>query len=222
MALRNASFSLDGPAGHIDCVIDWPDQDQPLRGWALVLHPHPLHGGTRNNKVVTTLARAYAQSGFATIRPDFRGIGKSAGSFDQARGETDDMLAVIKAFLDRHTELAGKPWLLAGFSFGSAVAAQVYSALDEHQLPAPSLLTLVGAAVKRFQHREVKLPENTLVIHGERDEVVPLQEVFDWIADYRIPVSVIPVATHFFHGYLIELKKLALGGLRQIAQDGPL
>lgn len=223
MAIRTESFEASGAAGRIDCVIDWPEQTEPLRGWALVLHPHPLHEGTRNNKVVTTLSRAYAQAGYAALRPDFRGVGKSEGSFDQARGETEDMQQLIQAFVAAHPELAGKPWLLAGFSFGSAVAAQLYSVLQEDKTQSPPLLlTLVGTAVKRFAWREVVLPENTLVVHGERDEVVPLQEVFDWIASYRVPVTVIPAATHFFHGYLIELKKLALGALQQITSESPL
>lgn len=220
MAIQTEPFDTVGPEGRIDCLVDWPDPGQPLLGWALVLHPHPLHGGTRNNKVVTTLARAYAQAGYAVLRPDFRGIGKSEGSFDQARGETADMQQLIQAFLAAHPQLDGKPWLLAGFSFGTSVAAQLYSVLREEQTqPLPQLLTLVGAAVKRFAWREVVLPANTVVIHGERDEVVPLQEVFDWIASYRIAVTVIPGATHFFHGYLIELKKLALDALQQMSAE---
>src|SRR5690606_36440665 len=109
MAIRTEPFVATGAAGRIDCLIDWPDQaDSPL-GWALVLHPHPLHGGTRNNKVVTTLSRAYAQAGYVVLRPDFRGVGKSEGSFDQARGETEDMQALIDAFISAHPELADKP-----------------------------------------------------------------------------------------------------------------
>lgn len=220
MAIRTKPFAATGAAGHIDCVIDWPDQSTTPCGWALVLHPHPLHEGTRNNKVVTTLSRAYAQAGYVVLRPDFRGVGKSEGSFDQSRGETEDMQLLIQAFLKAHPELDGKPWLLAGFSFGTSVAAQLYSVLrEQNHHPLPQLLTLVGTAVKRFAWREVVLPENTLVIHGECDEVVPLQEVFEWIASYRVPVSVIPAATHFFHGYLIELKKLALGALQQISSN---
>ncbi len=220
MAIQTKPFEAAGPAGRIDCLVDWPDAAQPLLGWALVLHPHPLHGGTRNNKVVTTLSRAYTQAGYAVLRPDFRGIGKSEGSFDQARGETADMQQLIQAFVAAHPDLQGKPWLLAGFSFGSAVAAQLYSVLQQEQKqPLPQLLTLVGTAVKRFAWREVALPANTFVIHGERDEVVPLQEVFDWIADYRVAVTVIPGATHFFHGYLIELRKLASDAVQQISGE---
>ncbi|AHG62775.1 alpha/beta hydrolase [Advenella mimigardefordensis] len=220
MAIQTEPFETVGPAGRIDCLVDWPDPAQPLLGWALVLHPHPLHGGTRNNKVVTTLSRAYAQAGYAVLRPDFRGVGKSEGSFDQAHGETADMQQLVQAFLAAHPQLDGKPWLLAGFSFGTAVAAQLYSVLsDEKTQPLPQLLTLVGTAVKRFTWREVVLPANAVVIHGERDEVVPLQEVFDWITPYRNAVTVIPGATHFFHGYLIELKKRALDGLLQMSAE---
>jgi alpha/beta superfamily hydrolase len=125
MPARTELLSFAGPAGRIDCAFDWPEGD--AAGWALVLHPHSLQGGARDNKIVTTLARAAVQHGLLAVRPDFRGVGQSEGVFDHARGETDDMVALVRAVFERFPELAGKPWVLAGFSFGSAVAARGFS-----------------------------------------------------------------------------------------------
>jgi len=199
-----------GTAGVIDCALDWPDvalYAQP-RGWALVLHPHPLHGGTRENKVVTTLARVCAAQGLVAVRPNFRGVGKSAGAFDAARGETDDMQALVAQFGERHPDVTAGRWVLAGFSFGTAVAAQLYAALEESHARLPDHLILAGSAVGRFQHRAVRLPSDALLVHGGRDEVVPLSETLDWAAEQPVTVTVIPGASHFFHGDLITLREL--------------
>ena len=141
-----------------------------------MLHPHPLQGGARENKVVTTIARACVQHGLA-VRPNFRGVGLSEGEFDKSVGETRDMLALVAQVREQHPELAQAPWVLAGFSFGTAVAAQTYAALAEHgDAPLPSALMLMGPAVNRFQSHEVQVPGDTLMVHGEQDEVVPLSE----------------------------------------------
>jgi len=204
-----AADTYAGEAGVIDCALDWPSGEP--NGWALVLHPHPLYGGTRYNKVVTTIARACVAQGLVAVRPNFRGVGESAGEFDNARGETRDMLALIEQFSARHAAVAAKRWVLAGFSFGTAVAAQVYAALAETGARLPGHLLLVGPAVGRFQFREVKLPTDTLLIHGEDDEVVPLQEARDWLADQAATLTVVPGASHFFHGKLIVLRDLVNG-----------
>ena len=179
------------------------------RGWALVLHPHPLQGGARENKVVTTIARACVQHGLVAVRPNFRGVGLSEGEFDKSVGETRDMLALVAQVREQHPELAQAPWVLAGFSFGTAVAAQTYAALAEHgDAPLPSALMLMGPAVNRFQSHEVQVPGDTLMVHGEQDEVVPLSEAMDWARPRSIPVVVIPGASHFFHGKLLVLREL--------------
>jgi len=206
MTAHAKTETYTGQAGIIDCALDWP-ADTPS-GWALILHPHPLHGGTRDNKVVTTIARACVAQGLLAVRPSFRGVGQSAGEFDLARGETGDMLALVEQFSARHAQIAAGSWLLAGFSFGSAVAAQVYADLSDSGARLPSHLCLVGPAVGRFQFREVRLPANTLLIHGEDDEVVPLQEARDWLADQAATLTVVPGASHFFHGKLMVLRDL--------------
>lgn len=208
MSARTEIVQFNGLAGPIDCAVDWPDGAP--RGWALVLHPHPLHEGTRDNKVVTTIARACVQQGLVSLRPDFRGVRASAGEFDKARGETEDMRELVAQWLEREPGLAAAPWALAGFSFGTAVAAQLDAALADSGMARPSALVLAGAAVWRFQFRDVALPDDTLIVHGEQDEVVPLVELFDWTRDRSVPVVVIPGATHFFHGKLLLLRQLVL------------
>src|SRR5690606_17969059 len=196
MSARTDTETYTGEAGVIDGAIDRPAGSP--RGWALVLHPHSLQGGARDNKVVTTIARACVQQGLMAVRPDFRGVGKSEGQFDKARGETRDMLGLVAQVRERHPELAQAPWVLAGFSFGTAVAAQ----------------TLLGAAVQRFQEQEVDVPADTLMVHGEQDEVVPLSETLDWARPRDVPVVVVPGASHFFHGKLLVLRALVNARLK--------
>ncbi|MEQ4619071.1 MAG: alpha/beta fold hydrolase [Corticimicrobacter sp.] len=208
MAIKTEYTTFNGAAGRIDCAIDWPESEP--RGWALALHPHPLHGGARDNKVVTTLARACLMQGLVVVRPDFRGVGESEGEFDQARGETEDMQALVDQFRERYPALVAGKQVLAGFSFGTAVAAQLYSALAERDGAAPfDAVMLAGPAVSRFLFREVSLPDDTWLIHGEQDEVVPLAEAFDWARPLGLPVVVLPGAGHFFHGKLLVLRQLA-------------
>jgi alpha/beta superfamily hydrolase len=206
MLARTEKVEFQGVVGAIDCVLDLP-MDAP-RGWALVLHPHPLHGGARENKIVTTIARACVQHGLVAVRPNFRGVGKSAGEFDKAVGETADMIQLIRQFKEAYPEAAAGKWVLAGFSFGTSVAAQVYSELAEQSAMVPDALLLVGSAVERFKFRDIAIPEDTFLAHGEADEVVPLSEAMDFARGRGLPMVVIPDATHFFHGKLLVLKQL--------------
>ncbi|AVL71750.1 alpha/beta hydrolase [Oligella urethralis] len=202
-----------GEVGALDVAIDYP-RTEP-KAWAMILHPHPLFDGTRDNKVITTMSRLLVSHGYVVLRPNFRGVGKSEGSFDEARGETQDMLAVVQQFLAEHPQFAELPWVLGGFSFGSAVAAQLHQEIEDLMATAaapvaltmPAALVLAGVGVWRFSYREVDLPENTFVIHGEADEVIPLADAFTWLAEKKQAVTVLPGVGHFFHGALIELRK---------------
>lgn len=211
---RREKVVYQGQAGAIDCVIDWPDGTP--RGWALVLHPNPVQGGTRDNKVVTTIARSCVQYGLAAVRPDFRGVGASAGEFDNGIGETADMLEVVQQFTQANPDIAAGQWVLGGFSFGTSVGAQLYSALAEQGAKVPDAVILAGPAVERFTFREVTLPDDTLLIHGEEDDVVPLSETMSYARQADMPVVVIPAAGHFFHGKLIVLRRLVEQHLRTI------
>lgn len=198
--------TFEGETGAIDCAIDWPASN-PI-GWGLVLHPNPAQGGTRDNKVVTTIARACVQRGLAAVRPNFRGIGTSAGAFDQGRGETSDMLMLVEQFRSRYPELVAGHWVLGGFSFGTCVGAQLYARLKATGQALPEMVIWAGSAVLRFQHGPVDAPADALVIHGENDDVVSLEEVMRWARPIDMPVVVVPNTGHFFHGKLLILRDL--------------
>jgi len=195
---------LAGAAGRIETLIDRPAAEVTVRGTAVIAHPHPLFGGTMDNKVVQTLARAFVQCGWTAVRFNFRGVGATEGVHDEGRGEAQDFLAVVQQCAP-----AG-PLALAGFSFGSFVMSQALAAL----WPARQLdkLVFVGAAASRFQVAAVppELHERTLVIHGEHDDTVPLAAVMDWARPQVLPVTVVPGGSHFFHGQLPLLKSLVV------------
>ena len=191
---------IDGPAGALACAIDEPASGTVLRGTAVLCHPHPQHGGTMDNKVVITLARAFVQLGYRAVRFNFRGVGGSAGSWDDGRGEVDDALAVIAQQRAAHPGLA---LALGGFSFGGYVAAQ---AADRLAAADPvQRLVLVGPATSRFTLPDRVAPD-TVVIHGETDDVVPLSATLAWARPQVLPVIVLPGVGHFFHGQLTLLK----------------
>lgn len=193
--------TIAGPAGALECALDGPRQG--ALGLAVIAHPHPLHGGTMDNKVVQTVARAFVQQGWRTARFNFRGVGGSAGQWDEGRGEIDDMMAVIV-----HYRRDGEPLALAGFSFGAYVASQAARRVGHDQV---AHLVLVGPATRNFEVAEV--PARTLVIHGEQDDVVPLAATLDWARPQSLPVVVVPGVGHFFHGQLPLLKTLVVRAL---------
>ena len=201
MKPRTERRAVAGPAGSLECAIDAPAHGSG-RGLAVLCHPHPLHGGTLDNKIVQTLARTFVALGYTAVRFNFRGIGASAGHWDHGLGEVDDALAVIHA----HRGL-GQPLVLGGFSFGGYVASQAAARLPAGEQA--ERLVLVGPAVQTFPM--VPVPADTLVIHGEADEVVPLGAVFDWARPQSLPVTVVPGAGHFFHGQLTLLKHIVTG-----------
>lgn len=214
MPAHTENTSFDGLAGIIDCAMDWPEGTPA--GWALILHPNPSQGGTRDNKVVTTLSRACVQQGLVALRPNFRGIGASGGSFDHGKGELQDMAALVEQFRVRYPEIAAKPWVLGGFSFGTSIGVQLYAQWEKLGKNLPNIVILTGSAALRFRHSDAKAPEDALVIHGELDEVVPLSEVMEWARPIGMPVVVIPEAGHFFHGKLLVLRQLVQTRLKAL------
>lgn len=199
-------FEIAGPAGTLVCAADDPVGEAP-RGTAVLAHPHPLHGGTMDNKVVQTLARAFVQLGWRALRFNFRGVGGSAGAWDEGRGEVDDLLAVVATGAD-----ASQPLALGGFSFGGAMAARAAARLADAGGTRPSPLVLVGPAVANFPAPPVS--ESALVVHGEADDVVPLAAVLDWARPQTLPVVVVPGVGHFFHGQLGVLKRIVVQACR--------
>lgn len=195
-------FTLDGHAGKMQCILDLPE-GQP-RGIALVAHPHPLYGGTMENKVAQTLARTFVNLGYATARFNFRGVGESEGVHDDGRGEVDDMDVMYRHMTEQYP---GLPVALSGFSFGTFVQAQFQQRLEAEGRPAERLV-LVGTAAGKWPMPPV--PPDTILIHGELDDTITLQEVFDWARPLDIPVTVIPGADHFFHRKLGHIKNLVV------------
>jgi alpha/beta superfamily hydrolase len=193
---------IEGAAGRIEVDVDDPGGER--RGIALIAHPNPVQGGTKDNKVVTTLAKAFFGLGYAAFRPNFRGVGASDGTHDGGIGETDDMLAVLAHARGRCG--SALPLLLAGFSFGGYVQSRVAKKIEAERL------VLVAPAVNRFPAESVQ--PGTLVIHGEHDDVVPLAAVLEWARPQHLPVLVVPGGEHFFHGRLGELKDIVLAWCR--------
>jgi alpha/beta superfamily hydrolase len=195
---------LQGAAGAIEAAIDEAAAGAATRGTAVIAHPHPLFGGTMDNKVVQTLARAFVQCGWRTVRFNFRGVGASEGVHDAGNAEVDDMLAVVAQ------AAADGPLALAGFSFGAHVASHALQRLwPEREI---ARIVLVGTAATRFQVAPLP-PEShmrALILHGEADDTVPLADVMDWARPQTLPVTVIPAVGHFFHGQLPLLKGLVV------------
>ena len=201
---------MQGPAGAIEALEDLPvlPEGAAPRGVAVIAHPHPLFGGTLDNKVVQTLARALVQCGWTAVRFNFRGVGASAGTHDQGRGELEDFLAVVEQVAPTGA-LA-----LAGFSFGAFVTSHALAALWPQRHV--EQVVLVGTAASRFDVAPVP-PEahlRTLVVHGEQDDTVALSDVLNWARPQVLPVTVVPGGGHFFHGQLPLLKNLVVRHLQ--------
>ena len=208
---------VTGPAGSIEAVVDAPELALGVaaRGVVVIAHPHPLFGGTMDNKVVQTLARAFVQCGWQAVRFNFRGVGATEGVYDEGRGELQDLLAVVQQVAPQGT-LA-----LAGFSFGAFVTSHAVQTLWPQR--AIEKIVLVGTAASRFTVADIP-PEahaHTLTLHGEQDDTVPLAAVMDWARPQTLPVTVIPGGGHFFHGQLPLLKSLVVRHLRAPAASEP-
>ncbi|MDM0117425.1 CocE/NonD family hydrolase [Variovorax sp. J22R133] len=207
MNSRTEKLMLKGAAGAIEALRDVP-ADQPSVGVAVIAHPHPLFGGTMDNKVVQTMARAFLACGWTAVRFNFRGVGASEGVHDEGQGEAQDMLGLIEQVAPQG-ELA-----VAGFSFGAFVSSHVIASLWETRQPRQ--IVLVGTAASRFSVAEIPpvAHDRTLVVHGELDDTVPLAAVLDWARPQILPVTVVPGGGHFFHGQLPLLKSLVTRHLR--------
>ena len=201
---KEQAVFIPGPSGQLEAIIHAPDEDGVLaarQAVAIICHPHPLHGGTMDNKVVTTLMRVYRDMGISVLRFNFRGVGSSAGLFDNAIGEQEDLLAAITWVKQ---QFPVSPLCLAGFSFGSSIAAQV-----SYQVAQLLHLTLVAPPVERYPYaRNGAFNCPLCVVQGDKDERVVAEGVYDWVATLQGEVELIryPEAGHFFHGFLTTLK----------------
>lgn len=193
-------ISITGPVGQLECLRLAASTDCP-RGIVLVAHPNPLEGGTFSNKIVHTLAKTLSRLGYIAYCPNLRGVGNSEGVHDYGKGEVDDMQAVLQ-----HAQLENpdaKKLLLAGFSFGTHVQTQLHHRLAD---TIKHNLILIGPATSRYVFQAI--PTSSIVIHGENDEVIPMQSVLDWARPQQLPVIILPGAGHFFHGRLTQLTQI--------------
>ncbi len=198
MLKAHSSIQIAGPVGALDTIVVAPQGG--ITGIAVVCHPNPTQGGTNTNKVVQTCAKALAGKGYIAYCPNLRGVGNSEGEHDFGRGEVDDVLAVVAHARREHGDL---PLVLAGFSFGGYVAAHTRARIEADKL------ILLGAAVGKYPVPiPAEVPADTLVVHGEEDEVVPLSNVLNWARPQGLPVVVFPGAGHFFHGRLVPLGRV--------------
>lgn len=203
-------LTIDGPSGVLEAIVESPRDSAPV-GTAVVCHPHPVHGGTMQNKVAHTLARAFVSCGFAALRFNFRGVGKSAGAFDEGVGEIDDVLAAV-AWL--RGEAPALPLWLAGFSFGGAMA--VHAALRAE----PAGLVSIAPAVTRFVGKLDGQPDCPwLILQGDEDELVDIGETIAWINELEPgpELEVFQGTEHFFHGKLVQLREAVASFVRENA-----
>lgn len=227
MNSRTKVIQIESIVGLMEMSIDLPDElkSDPsfaVRGLALVAHPHPLMGGTMDNKVAQTMARAFNQLGYVSVRPNFRGVGGSVGVHDNGVGELDDLLHVTdwmrtptswgqleatahQAWIAHANTL---PLVVSGFSFGSFVGSHLVQKLAELGRPAERLV-MVGSAAGKWSLAPVAA--DTIVIHGEVDETIPLIDVFDWARPQELTVQVVPGADHFFHRRLHCIRNIITG-----------
>lgn len=200
------SISIAGPAGRLECLRLEAATEYP-HGIALVAHPNPQEGGTFTNKIVHTLAKTLSRLGFICYCPNLRGVGNSEGTHDRGRGEVDDMEAILA--YARHENPYVRRLVLSGFSFGTYVQAQLRQRLGDDEVDG---MILVGPAISRYDFPAV--PADSLVIHGEEDEVIALSAVMDWARPHHLPVVVVPGTGHFFHGRLTRLAEIVARNMR--------
>jgi alpha/beta superfamily hydrolase len=220
MPRASETVLVDGPVGPVQTLLDQPES---LTGLALVAHPHPLLGGTNNNKVVYTLAHCLRDFGYLALRPNFRGVGMSAGMHDHGAGETEDLLAVLDYAQKRWDASRALPVLLAGYSFGAFVQTRVAKRLADTGQPAEQLILVAIAAgqVEGNRHYQPEpIPRGSLLIHGGHDTTVPLANVLTYAEPLDVPVTVIPGADHFFHGRLNLLREIVERDRRRSAVAG--
>jgi hypothetical protein len=211
--LQAERLALHGAAGALEALIEIPatDNTAAVGAFGVVCHPHPLYGGTMDNKVVWTLARVFQQLGAPTIRFNFRGVGASPGTHDSGRGESDDALAVIAYGRQRWP---GADLWLAGFSFGGVVA--IRAAGRSH----PARLVAVAPGINKTDVRDAAPPGCPwLIVQGDADDVVPPGPVIEWARSLAPPADlvVLPGAGHYFHGRINELRDVVLAFMQRTA-----
>ena len=213
VAAQTASqtLTIPGPAGTLEALLDLPAVTATPESVAVICHPHPQYGGTMTNKVVYSIARAFNEAGAPSVRFNYRGVGKSAGSYDEGNGETDDALAVIDWAAQRWP---GARLYLGGFSFGGAVAIRAAAARDVARL------VTVAPAIRRVKVDERSLPQCPwLIVQGDQDELVDPKDIQQWVQSLpeSPQLAMLDGVEHFFHGRLNELRQVVVRWLIELA-----
>lgn len=198
MNRNTVTFFIAGNAGRLECALDLPEKE-PV-GIALLAHPHPLYGGTMHNKVVQVMAQSFADQGYVIARMNFRGVGRSEGVHDFGNGETDDMANLLDVMQKKYP---GLPVVLGGFSFGTYIQSRLQQQMASDGNP-PARMVLVSATAGKWATDRV--PADTLLIHGELDQLVPLSDVLDWARPQDLPVIVVAGADHLFNRKLHHIR----------------
>lgn len=200
MNIDTRIFFISGKAGNLECALDLPKK--PPIGIALLAHPHPLYGGTMNNKVVQMMAKSFVELGFLSARMNFRGVGQSDGTHDFGNGETEDMAILLEYMQEKYPDL---PVVLGGFSFGTYVQSRLQQQMLSKGNP-PEKMVFVSMTAGKWAME--KVPGNTLLIHGEMDEIVPLSDVFNWARPQDLSVVVVAGADHLFNHKLHHIRNI--------------
>jgi alpha/beta superfamily hydrolase len=206
---EHAEFLLRGPAGLLECAVDVPEPAEERPATIIICHPHPEHGGTMHNKVVTILERSMRELGLRTVRFNFRGVSLSEGAHDDGYGETDDLFAVAEWV--RRTRPDDSLWL-GGFSFGAYVSTRAALNLDVGQLIS------IAPPVDHYPFDALPHPECPwLIIQGDEDEIVDIDVVSNWAHSLKPPPDLVVMkdADHFFHRRIMDLRGLLKNGVRE-------
>jgi len=198
---QSQTFSIEGSSGRLECILESP-ASAALIAVAVVCHPHPVHGGTMQNKVVHTLSRAFSAQQMSALRFNLRGVGESEGVFDDGEGELDDVLSAVDFM---RAQNPGSPIWLAGFSFGAAMAIRAADILD-----VAGLVSIAPAAFRFFDTKPVQPNCPWLIVHGKNDELADINETIEWVNSMRPgpELRIFPDTTHFFHGKLVDLREV--------------
>jgi len=206
---------MTGPAGQIQLVIE-PPAGTPI-GIAMISHPQPLLGGSPRHLVPHSMAKRLVEEGWIAVRPAFRGVGESAGTYDEGRGETEDAVLIAGGLRDRYPDL---PLALVGFSFGAHVYARTACAL-EPRTPADAVVLMglpIGLTPGGREYEALPIPTRSLLLHGQDDTMAPLSHVLDWARATHHPVTVMPGTDHFFKGGLPSVLDQVARHLRAVAR----
>ena len=209
MKSPSQKFFINGQSGKLEVILAGLDSEH-RRGLAVIAHPHPLYGGTMDNKVVFTLFKAALELGLIAVKFNFRGVGKSEGVYGEGAGEVEDVITVVTTIRDQFREyLDNTILLLAGFSFGGAIQSRAAQQLN------PDTLLMVAPSVDHFSASPVITDVRRLIIiHGDKDRIVSLETILDWVTPRELPIIVVPGAEHFFHGKLHILRRIVLDSCR--------